>query len=100
MDDEIRCTKLLLPNDIPTFDEDVGATCCGCQPLRDAAQVVVHGQDATRSRQPAGVVERGEKMDELNLDKILQPMIVEMAKQQGDPQGLLPLDPAAAKDAE
>lgn len=42
----------------------------------------------------------GEKMDELNLDKILQPMIVEMAKQQGDPQGLLPLDPAAAKDAE
>ena len=42
----------------------------------------------------------GEKMDELNLDKILQPMIVEMAKQQGDPQGLLPLDPGASKDAE
>lgn len=42
----------------------------------------------------------GEKMDELNLDKILQPMIVEMAKQQGDPQGLLPLDLVASKDAE
>lgn len=38
----------------------------------------------------------GEKMDSIDLDKVLQPMIVEMAKQQGDPQGLLPLDPGAA----
>ena len=42
----------------------------------------------------------GEKMDELNIDKILQPMVVELAKQQGDPQGLLPLDPEAPKGAE
>lgn len=42
----------------------------------------------------------GEKMDQYDMDKILQPMIVEIAKQQGDPQGLLPLDPVASKDAE
>lgn len=41
----------------------------------------------------------GEKIDGYDLDKVLQPMIVEMAKQQGDPQGLLPLDPESSKAA-
>ena len=42
----------------------------------------------------------GDKIEDLDLEKVLQPMIVEMAKQQGDPQALLPLDREASKDAE
>jgi predicted transcriptional regulator len=41
----------------------------------------------------------GEKLDTLDLEKMLQMAVVEAARQTGDPQGLLPLDPEESKAA-
>ncbi len=42
----------------------------------------------------------GEKLDDIDLEAMLQPLLIEIAKKQGDPQGLLPLDRVEPKASE